>query len=408
MSKFAIGEQVENVAKITSWPRLLECFRPLTEASDMPSTPKVTAHSSSSPRKAAFRRYEAGGDMTAVQRCKRSPRPPLTDGDSDAARIRHQLDAWANALHRMPQISGNIPRRTSGSKHRQGARADKERQLRRFGGRCTEGRRGRRWPILQDRQEQGNGGQAAAAAGEPETPMRRLGSPQSPTVFAVPEAVPADAGTRCTSRAFARLQRWRWRRSLPILQSRAWPRYSPVIRSRSWRSSLPWSRQLVIAGWLAAHWRWTNWKMRFVVVALVAGLALVDAAGVSGKLVEAHVSVAAMSRSGVTERIEALDACVRAVRRLVADLDGRIAQIDRAVDGLARLGRVTRAINSATQQRVPRDGPERNGRRRRQRWSGWSRTRSAGRRTSRIEASAGPIEYLAMMVGVAPKSRCDG
>ena len=73
--------------------------------------------------------------------------------------------------------------------------------------------------------------------------------------------------------------------------------------------------KLVIAGWLAAHWRRTNWLMRFVLVALVAGLALINAAGVFGKLVEAHVSVAASSRSGVTERIEALDARVKAQSR---------------------------------------------------------------------------------------------
>ena len=90
--------------------------------------------------------------------------------------------------------------------------------------------------------------------------------------------------------------------------------------------------KLVIAGWLAAHWRRTNWKMRTVMMALVAGLALINAAGVFGKLVEAHVSVAATSRSGVTERIEALDARVKAQSAAVADLDSRIAQIDRAVD----------------------------------------------------------------------------
>ena len=114
--------------------------------------------------------------------------------------------------------------------------------------------------------------------------------------------------------------------------------------------------KLVIAGWLAAHWRRTNWKMRTVLMALVAGLALINAAGVFGKLVEAHVSVAATSRSGVTERIEALDARVKAQSAAVADLDSRIAQIDRAMDESTRLGRVTRAINIATQQRVTRDG----------------------------------------------------
>ena len=51
--------------------------------------------------------------------------------------------------------------------------------------------------------------------------------------------------------------------------------------------------------------------MRFVMVTLVAGLALINAVGVFGKLVEAHVSVAASSRSSVTERFAALDARVR-------------------------------------------------------------------------------------------------
>ena len=162
--------------------------------------------------------------------------------------------------------------------------------------------------------------------------------------------------------------------------------------------------KLVIAGWLAAHWRRTNWKMRTVLVALVAGLALINAAGVFGKLVEAHVSVAATSRSGVTERIEALDARVKAQSAAVADLDGRIAQIDRAVDESTRLGRVTRAINIATQQRVTRDGLDTQRQAATATLVGLQAQRAAlaGER-SRIEASAGPIQYLAMMAGVAPE-----
>ena len=162
--------------------------------------------------------------------------------------------------------------------------------------------------------------------------------------------------------------------------------------------------KLVIAGWLAAHWRRTNWKMRTVLVALVAGLALINAAGVFGKLVEAHVSVAATSRSGVTERIEALDARVRAQSAVVADLDGRVAQIDRAVDESTRLGRVTRAINIATQQRLTRDGLDTQRQAATTTLVGLQAQRAAlaGER-SRIEASAGPIQYLAMMAGVTPE-----
>ena len=163
--------------------------------------------------------------------------------------------------------------------------------------------------------------------------------------------------------------------------------------------------KLVVAGWLAAHWRRVGWKMRSVMVALVAGLALINAAGVFGKLVEAHVSVAASARSSVAERIETLDARVTAQSATVADLDGRVAQIDRAVDESTRRGRVTRAINIATQQRVTRDGLDTQRQAATATLVGLQTQRAAlvGERF-RIEASAGPIQYLAMMAGAAPEA----
>src|SRR3979411_3507379 len=105
--------------------------------------------------------------------------------------------------------------------------------------------------------------------------------------------------------------------------------------------------KLVVAGWLAAHWRRVGWKMRSVMVALVAGLALINAAGVFGKLVEAHVSVAASARSSVAERIETFDARVTAQSATIADLDSRVAQIDRAVDETPRRGRAPRPSHRA-------------------------------------------------------------
>ena len=163
--------------------------------------------------------------------------------------------------------------------------------------------------------------------------------------------------------------------------------------------------KLVIAGWLAAHWRRVGWKMRSVMIALVAGLAFINAAGVFGKLVEAHVSVAASARSSVAERTETLDARVTAQSATVADLDSRVAQIDRAVDESTRRGRVTRAINIASQQRVTRDGLDTQRQAATATLVGLQTQRAAlvGERF-RIEASAGPIQYLAMMVGTAPEA----
>ncbi|HYS87003.1 MAG TPA: hypothetical protein VEN78_18660 [Bradyrhizobium sp.] len=163
--------------------------------------------------------------------------------------------------------------------------------------------------------------------------------------------------------------------------------------------------KLVIAGWLAAHWRRVGWKMRSVMVALVAGLALINAAGVFGKLVEVHVSVAASARSSVAERTETLDARVTAQSAAVADLDSRVAQIDRAVDESTRRGRATRAISIATQQRATRDGLDTQRQAATATLVGLQTQRAAlvGERF-RIEASAGPIQYLAMMVGAAPEA----
>ena len=163
--------------------------------------------------------------------------------------------------------------------------------------------------------------------------------------------------------------------------------------------------KLVIAGWLAAHWRRVGWKMRSVMVALVAGLALINAAGVFGKLVEAHVSVAASAGSSVAERIETLDARLTAQSAAVTDLDGRIAQIDQAVDESTRRGRVTRAINIATQQRATRDGLDAQRQAATAALVGLKAQRAtlAGERV-RVEASTGPIRYLAMMAGATPEA----
>ncbi|SDJ22167.1 MULTISPECIES: hypothetical protein [Bradyrhizobium] len=163
--------------------------------------------------------------------------------------------------------------------------------------------------------------------------------------------------------------------------------------------------KLVMAGWLAAHWRRVGWKMRSALVALVTGLALINAAGVFGKLVETHVSVAASARSSVAERIDALDARVAAQSAVVADLGNRVAQIDRTVDESTRRGWVTRSINIATQQRVTRDGLDAQ----RQAATATLVGLQAQRATLvaerfRIEASAGPIQYLAVMVGAAPET----
>jgi hypothetical protein len=85
--------------------------------------------------------------------------------------------------------------------------------------------------------------------------------------------------------------------------------------------------KLIVAGWLAANWTVAGSKLRTVLVALVTGLALINAAGVFGKLVEAHVASAATARSSISERIGVVDARLTLQSATVADLDHRVSSM---------------------------------------------------------------------------------
>ena len=248
---------------------------------------------------------------------------------------------------------------------------------------------------------------AANPAGEAEVPSIQLEAPRAIAAPAVSEAVvPVPPRRENTSRSFAIVAALALATVAAYFSVAGMAEIFPgdpvavMVLAATMEAG-----KLVIAGWLAAHWRQTSWKMRSVMVALVAGLALINAAGVFGKLVEAHVSVAANARSGVTERIETLDARMVAQTAAVADLTNRIAQIDRAVDESTRRGRVTRALNIATQERATRDGLDTQRQAATATLVGLQSERAAraGER-ARIEASAGPIQYLAMMVGAAPEA----
>ena len=252
----------------------------------------------------------------------------LNEGDSDAVRIRHQLDAWANASNRTPRLVAT-PAEDRCWIIRRGALAGNEARPRLSG---IQGRQGHQGQSSQD--NQGQDGEAkpeeaktAEADGEPEAPDAPLEPLMVSAAPTVPEAVAATPERARTSRAFALVAALALATVAAYFSVAGMAEIFPgapvavMVLAATMEAG-----KLVIAGWLAAHWRRTNWKMRAVMVALVAGLALINAAGVFGKLVEAHVSVAATSRSGVTERLEALDARVTAQTAAVADLNSRVAQ----------------------------------------------------------------------------------
>jgi hypothetical protein len=304
----------------------------------------------------------------------------LTEDDGSSVRSGHPFDGLANASNRTPRLvattAENIGVEPAGKAP------------------LPAKKRGRPSPAPKRTR-------ATKAKGKQEAPSAPVTVSAAPTV---PEAVPA--APERTSGAFALVA------ALALATVAAYFSVTGMVEifpgapvAVMVLAATMEAGKLVIAGWLAAHWRRVGWKMRSVMVALVAGLALINAAGVFGKLVEAHVSVAASARSSVAERTEALDARVTAQSATIADLDSRVAQIDRAVDESTRRGRVTRAVSIATQQRVTRDGLDAQRQAATAMLVGLQTQRAAlvGERF-RIEASAGPIQYLAMMVGAAPEA----
>src|SRR5260370_4409523 len=92
--------------------------------------------------------------------------------------------------------------------------------------------------------------------------------------------------------------------------------------------------RLAAAGWLARHWRSTGGMLRSVLITLITGLAAINAAGVYGRLVEAHVGVTVAASSSIDERAGALDARIEARAQALTGLDRRLGEIDAAIGKL--------------------------------------------------------------------------
>lgn len=88
------------------------------------------------------------------------------------------------------------------------------------------------------------------------------------------------------------------------------------------------SAKLVTAGWLGKRWRVTAWLWRLVLAGLIAGLAVIDAAGVSPQLVAAHVGDRGAVQSAIETQDAALAVRIEVAAHMVDDLDRRLRQID--------------------------------------------------------------------------------
>jgi hypothetical protein len=158
--------------------------------------------------------------------------------------------------------------------------------------------------------------------------------------------------------------------------------------------------KLVTAGWLARRWRATAWVWRLVLMVLVAGLAVINAAGVYAQLVAAHVG----DRGAATSAIEAQDATLAArievAAHVVDDLDRRLGQIDTAIETAAKRGKTSTALSAIDGQKKARAGLSGA----RNEAASTLATLKAERASlaaqgHRIETEAAPIRYVAELIG---------
>ena len=160
--------------------------------------------------------------------------------------------------------------------------------------------------------------------------------------------------------------------------------------------------KLVAAGWLSRHWRLAGGILRAALITLIALLALINAAGVYGRLVEAHVGVTVSAAASIEERIGALEARLDAQGRTVAALDERLGEIDAAIAKLTASGRATAALNAMAAQRKMRETLLSDRAREAAVLTDLrsERAKLEGER-ERAEAARGPVVYMAAMLGIS-------
>jgi hypothetical protein len=160
------------------------------------------------------------------------------------------------------------------------------------------------------------------------------------------------------------------------------------------------SAKLVTAGWLARRWRVTAWVWRGVLVALVTGLAIINATGVYAQLVAAHVGDRGAATSAIETQDAILAARIEVAAHTVADLDRRLGQIDSAIEEAAKRGRTTTALTAIEGQRKAREALAGQRQREGVALADLKAERAAlGAKGRQMETDAAPIRYVAELVG---------
>ncbi len=159
--------------------------------------------------------------------------------------------------------------------------------------------------------------------------------------------------------------------------------------------------KLIACGWLARNWRSVPYSFRGILMALIAGLAVINAGGTFSQLTAAHVGDRAVTAASRTMQGVDLDQRIEVAAGKLADLDRRVAAIDGIVAGAAQRGRANTAQAAMADQRKDRAALVSE----RQRAAEALATLKVDRggveaRAAIAESEAAPIMYAAEVIGV--------
>ncbi|SRR5579871_1150990 len=160
--------------------------------------------------------------------------------------------------------------------------------------------------------------------------------------------------------------------------------------------------KLVTVAFLARQWRLLGRLSSAVLVTLVAGLAVINAAGVYSQLVAAHFGDRVTATSSVETEAAALAARTEVQTQTVADLDRRLGQIDAAIAEMVKRGRTAGALEAIGAQRKAREALVSQRRHEADVLADLkSEAGAIAARNRQIEVEAAPIMYVAQLVGAS-------
>jgi hypothetical protein len=163
--------------------------------------------------------------------------------------------------------------------------------------------------------------------------------------------------------------------------------------------------KLSAVAWLGHQRCSASWGLKASLTMLVAVLMTLNAVGAFGFLSKAHIASALAGDLAVTGRNADIEARLSMQAGVVADLDRRIAQIDKAVETATSKGRTGSAMALGEQQRKTRTElvAQRTNEAKALATIQVEKASVDGER-KKIEADLGPVKYLAAIIGANDES----